>query len=153
MTSNRMAVSSIYTGIRLLARERRDAAANVAGKRLHFLQRRQFHFAILGQTREGLQIQFCVSRNYGETHARSVTFDHESLKYLLQRKPDLRGNCLGAEVLRIDLVFAQLKVNSRILKKPNCIGFHVQNCNGILGAAGTSNVAEGIIKCYGKLDS
>ena len=71
----------------LLARERRHAAAHVAGERLHLLERHGVALAVAGELRQRLEVERRVAGDDGEQHAGPVAASDERLEDLLGGRP------------------------------------------------------------------
>jgi len=81
---------------------------DVAGQRLHFLQRHHFHVAVARQAGQRLQVQLLVSRQHRQEHPAAISAGHQRLEYLVKRQGDVPGDALGGQVVGIDPVLAKL---------------------------------------------
>src|SRR4051812_3958203 len=109
----------------LLAPERRDASADVAGERLHLLQRHRVHLAIAGEPGERLEIELRSRRHHREADAVAIAADDQRLEHLLRREPYLARDGLGAEILLVDFVIAQLVADTEPVENACRIRFQM----------------------------
>src|SRR6202011_1907196 len=79
-------------GVRLLCAEDGDAAADVAGERLHVLERGHLCLAYAGGASQFFQIKLCVPRHDGEDVVSATDGAEQGLEDLLRRHADLGGD-------------------------------------------------------------
>ena len=78
-------VSSANAGIRLLGAEDGDAAADVAGQRLHILERGHLRLAYPGRPRQLLEIQLRITGNNGKDVVAAADCAEQRLEDLLRQ--------------------------------------------------------------------
>ena len=111
-------------GVGLLCAEDGDAAADVAGERLHVFEGSHFCFAPTGEARQLFEVECGVAGDDGENVVMCAVGGQQSFEDLLGGHTDLfcDGDC--GQVFGIDFVLAKLEGNVERFKEARAVGLH-----------------------------
>ncbi len=135
-------------GIGLSCAEEGDAAADVAGERLHVFERGHLGFAEAGGAGEFLEVELGVAGDDGEAVDVGAAGDQQSFEDLLGGHADFFGDGDGGEIVGIDFVFAEFEGDAEGFKEARAVGLHRVGLPGVersdaAGAEGENPVGDG----------
>src|SRR5262249_24769483 len=113
----------------LLDTDGRDATAYVTGESENFFDGDELDLLITAGGGEGLEVELGIGRDGGHEDAGAVAAGDQGFEDLLGRHTDLFGDARGAEVVFVDLVFAELIVDAGGVKDSGSVGFDGHETN------------------------
>jgi putative membrane protein len=118
-----------------LGRECGHSAANIAGERLQLFHRDELNLSLSRHSRQRLQVQFLIAGDHRQADSIAVAARDQRLENLLRRQTNLGRNRFRSKIVGIDLVLAQLVVDSHLVEQPRrvCLlsRFHVYSVQSL----------------------